>query len=92
MSAASFNPNPKILSLLLNLGADINGKDHRGSTPLILAAQFGVSSDVIMLLLEKGANAKVKNNRGMTALDYAKNNAELNNSEAFWALNDASFE
>ena len=46
MHAAAYYGEPEILELLVNKGADINGKDVNGYTPLIDAArgEFGTSS------------------------------------------------
>ncbi len=47
--------------------ADVDTRDKRGATPLMLAAAFG-SLDAMMLLLEAGANVNAKNNFDATAL------------------------
>ena len=54
--------------LLLQHGADINGRNKDGNTALHLAAFFG-RADVAKLLLENGANPQARNNDGATPVD-----------------------
>jgi ankyrin repeat protein len=58
------------LTLLLAAGADINGKDSRGLTPLHEAARWGWN-DVVRFLVERGADLQAKDNRGLTPVDSA---------------------
>ena len=44
----------KIIELLLDQGLDINDRDTRGATPLMLAAENG-RDDLVPLMIEKGA-------------------------------------
>ena len=60
----------RIINLLLNHGADINGGD--GFTPLMGAAVQG-EEEIIELLLSKGANPNLKDSEEHTALDFIKN-------------------
>src|SRR5207245_5242061 len=61
-----------VVAALLAAGADINVKDVRGMTPLMLAAANDhTSPDVIRLLLAKGADLQAKSPEGETALDWA---------------------
>jgi len=63
------------LKLLLDAGADINGKDgQRGLTPLHEAARWGWN-DVVKFLVERGADLNAKDNRGMTPVDSAMGKA-----------------
>ena len=55
------------------------------------AAAFNANPEVITALLKLGADPKAKDSSGKTALDYAKENEKLKNTDAFWKLNDASF-
>jgi ankyrin repeat protein/uncharacterized glyoxalase superfamily protein PhnB len=54
--------------LLLDRGADINGTDWAGTTPIHTAAALG-ADDIIQLLAERGARLDIKNDDGQTALD-----------------------
>jgi uncharacterized protein len=62
------------LTLLLAAGADINGKDNRGLTPLHEAARWGWN-DVVRFLVAHGADLKVTDNRGLTPVDSAMGRA-----------------
>jgi len=50
--------------LLLENGADVNGRSHDGDTPLIVAS----SMETVELLISKGADVNSKNREGLTAL------------------------
>src|SRR5207249_2006660 len=61
-----------LVATLLDAGADVNAKDVRGMTPLMLASACDhTSPDVIRLLLSKGADVHAKSPEGETALDWA---------------------
>ena len=55
---------------LLEEEADINEKDHRGTTPLMHASWWG-HIDVVKLLIESGADLNQRNGRWNTALHFA---------------------
>lgn len=59
-------------SVLLHLrrGAEINGRDERGQTPLMLAAAGG-RHDICLLLLAEGADSAAVCGKGRTAADIA---------------------
>ena len=59
-----------VLRLLLEHGADINVRNHRGRTPLYLASSSGMQ-DVVRLLLEQGADVDAKSNDGITPVQEA---------------------
>jgi ankyrin repeat protein len=77
----------EILEILLANGADINGQDIWGETPLIRAVRFK-NTHAIMTLIERGADPTIKENEGRTALDLANEHEELRATEAYWRLND----
>ncbi len=60
----------KLATLLLDQGADVNGKDKDGSTPIHYTASYG-RANVATLLLDRGADVNGKNNRGWTPTHYA---------------------
>lgn len=78
---AVFLKQYKIVELLLEAGADIEGSlGPDGSTPLMRAAYWG-DADMMRLLLNKGANAQAETGgewcweemyRGKTAMDFAR--------------------
>lgn len=55
------------MRFLLGNGADINGRDRAGNTPLLLAASGGFDEGV-RLLVSVGASVNIANNSGETAL------------------------
>jgi ankyrin repeat protein len=56
-----------------------------------MAARYTKNPEVILTLLNAGANPKIKDHDGYLAIDYAKANPNLNNTDALWKLNDASY-
>ena len=60
---SSMYGNAEITRLLLEKGADIQGKNGDGSSPLHNAVFIG-SPEVVKLLLEKGANPQAKDDAG----------------------------
>ena len=72
MQAAPFGP-PELVKALLDAGADVNLKDVRGMTPLMLAvATERQNPEIIKLLLAKGAAVQAKSELGESALDWAR--------------------
>lgn len=70
--------NVEILEILIEAGADINGKEGNfNATPLYTAAMIGSFPDrsfaVTDYLLKKGANPNIKNSKGETPLFQAVN-------------------
>lgn len=55
----------------LKQGADINGTDAFGQTPLHGAAQWG-NVAIVEFLVEQGAKINVQTHEGITPLDLAK--------------------
>ena len=55
---------------LLDRGADINVKNKKGFTALILAA-WSNRIEKVQLLLDRGADINIKNKEGATVLNYA---------------------
>ena len=68
---AATGPEPRVVQLLIDRGADLNAASPNGSTPLMMAAQYG-SEDSVKLLLERGADPKRRNQRDMGAADFAR--------------------
>lgn len=60
----------KTVQVLLDRGAKVRAKDHRGQTALMFAAGSG-HTQTIMILLDSGANADAKDNQERTALMFA---------------------
>ena len=84
------NPNPKVIRNLVKAGADVNGRTKfGGSTPLILAAE-GFAPKVITLLLDLGADPKAKDSSGKMAIDHARKNKNLKNTDVLKKLEEIS--
>src|SRR5262245_46973751 len=54
------NADAQAIRKLLADGADVNGRDDEGNTPLILAS-FYASPECVQLLIEKGADVNAAN-------------------------------
>ena len=74
MDAAAYNTNAEVITILLNAGADLEARDHRGGiggTALDWAAYCGKNPEVVALLLKAGANVEVCTENGMSPLTWA---------------------
>ncbi|MCL1874727.1 MAG: ankyrin repeat domain-containing protein [Synergistaceae bacterium] len=91
MWAANSNTDPETVTTLIKAGAKVNAQTKNGWTPLIWAAFSKESNpEVITILLNAGANPKVKSSSGKMAIDYARENAKFENTEALKQLEEAS--
>jgi ankyrin repeat protein len=64
------------LNLALKNGADVNGRDKNGSTPLMYAAFYLSDTAALRQLLDQGANPNVANESGATALIWGTGSLE----------------
>ena len=71
LATAALMGHTKVVALLLEHGADINGRSRDGGTALHAAAFLG-RIETVKLLLENGADANLQSNIGGTAMDGAK--------------------
>jgi ankyrin repeat protein len=70
---AATNCSAEMVRALIEAGADVNAKDVRGMTPLMLAvARADQDAAVIRLLLDHGADVTVVSAAGETAADWAR--------------------
>ncbi|MGH9594788.1 MAG: ankyrin repeat domain-containing protein, partial [Bryobacteraceae bacterium] len=68
---ATYGP-PELVKLLLDAGAEVNARDARGATPLILSVTSEYQdSETVRLLLARGADPALKMETGETARDWA---------------------
>lgn len=61
----------------------VNDRNHKGWSPIIVAAYYG-KRDLVEFLLQNGANINDRNYRGTTVLMYAKDYAIKNNNNEFF--------
>jgi hypothetical protein len=65
-----FASSPAIVQLLVEAGADVNGVDYNGDTPLHIAAAGGFAG-IAAYLLAHGADPTIRNKHGEQPLDVA---------------------
>ena len=68
---AASGPEPKVVSMLLDRGAEIEARSPNGTTPLMMAARYG-AFDAAERLLARGANPRARNDLGLGAADFAR--------------------
>lgn len=68
---AATGPEPRLVALLLERGAQVDAPSPNGSTALMMAARYG-SDDSAFLLLAKGASTSARNQKDMNAADFAR--------------------
>ncbi len=73
------------VSLLLDLGVEVNPRDNRGRTALMIAAERDYA-EVVDALVKAGARPGIEDNEGKTARDLA---AEAESLDAIKALGAA---
>ncbi len=71
--------NNKVFEIkeLLQLGVDINTRNHFGQSPLMIAAMLG-NEQIVTLMLENEAALDVVDSKGLTALMLAARNGQSN--------------
>jgi len=74
MLAAAFNPNPEVITILINAGADIQAQSGDGFTALMCAAANNKNPEMITILINAGADIQAQSGDGFTALMCAVNN------------------
>ena len=80
------------ISLLLSMGFDINEQSDSGITPLMYACQSIIPvPGRIKFLLDNGADPTLVDSQFKSALDYARENNRIYNTDEYWLLNDAYY-
>ena len=67
---AATGPEPRLVRLLIDRGAELNARSPNGTTPLMMAAQYG-AEDSVNLLLERGADPKLRSDLKLGVVDFA---------------------
>lgn len=83
--AVRLDSNSDVLRAFLESGANINLQDKYGWTTLMFAALYS-NSEVVQILLEAGADVGIRNRDGKLALDYAKKNPNIYQSDVYYEL------
>ena len=60
-----------VLQVLIDAGADIDAKDSKGHSPLLMASGWSGNLQLVKILVETGAGARVTDNEGNTCLILA---------------------
>jgi ankyrin repeat protein len=68
---AATGPEPRLVRLLIDKGAELNAPSPNGTTPLMMAAQYG-SEESVKLLLQRGADPKRRNDLKLGAVEFAR--------------------
>lgn len=63
----------KVIKTLIKAGAELNTKDNKGNTPLILATRIG-DKEKVELLIENGADVNIRNDEQFSPLIIAVDN------------------
>ena len=92
MFAAARNQNSAVVLALLDAGANLEASAEGGIKPLMAAARWNENPEVLQALLDAGADAKATDQWQRRAIDYARENEHLQGTDAYWRLNDASFD
>lgn len=68
---AASGPEPRMVALLLERGAQVEALSPNRTTPLMMAARYG-PEDAVDLLLARGASLRARNDAGLGAADFAE--------------------
>jgi hypothetical protein len=85
LAQAASQGNLELIRILLNAGADVNGRNREGLTPL-MQASTQADVEVVQSLLDAGAKIDLRDDDGQSALHHAADEAD---AEVLKALLDA---
>ena len=86
MLAAAKNPNPEVIKVLKDAGANPNYKTKNGQSAMIMAVRYSENPAVINALVEAGANVDEKDGEDRSTLQLAM---EMGRIDMFKALIEA---
>ncbi|MBL7882043.1 ankyrin repeat domain-containing protein [Chryseobacterium gambrini] len=76
-----------LIQYLIKKGAEVNIKNHKGTTPMIFACSVG-EAEVITALAKKGASFDDRTDEGITTLHYLARSKRLDGLKAFYKYNE----
>jgi ankyrin repeat protein len=85
---AAESENLEKVTVLLHSGVGVDEQNKEGKTALIIAAQRNSHPEITKILLDAGAKKNIKDKNGLRAIDYAKKNEKLANTEALKKLHE----
>ena len=73
VSPVSAPGKPELVRIALEYGADVNARDIKGRTVLmLLASSQYVTPELVQTIIDRGADVHAKSKQGLNALDYAQ--------------------
>ena len=81
MYAAAGNQDPNVHATLVARGAEVDARSLARWTALMYAARDNPNPEVVLRLLELGADPQLVNGDGQTALDLARGNPALQDTD-----------
>ncbi|MEZ4630259.1 MAG: peptidoglycan DD-metalloendopeptidase family protein [Deinococcales bacterium] len=88
MYAAMSNTDPRIITELVNAGADLNARSDSGLTALMYAARDNNNPETVLALLNAGADPTIQDNETKNVYDHAGNNGTLRRTRIYNRLED----
>lgn len=91
IGAARWTKNPDVITILLKAGADAKAKDSADRNSIMGAAWFYGNPEELRDVMMSGNRSARSQISDMTALDYAKQNQHIRDTDAYWQLNEAQY-
>jgi len=68
---AALNPDPLVVELLIEAGAEVNARTEAGWTALMYAARDNPNPEVVLTLMKAGADPTLRDSEGKSVRDHA---------------------